>query len=171
MYIGCVYIRKSHSVFATSSSKKEHTPVGGNQSNAGFRTFAIVIGKMLVPLGWYLHNQTLIHLIYWYFLGISRFKGLLGGVKQLAYHPRVPAFSLWHWGGQSWKLESVSSFVFLLGSLGVFLTKKKWGDSNHGGFRWYRWLFFWMMCLLFFSNQKNWLRLNCFLPQELIQLD
>ena len=30
-----------------------------------------------------------------YLLGISPFKGLLGGLKQLGYHPRVPAFSLW----------------------------------------------------------------------------
>ena len=30
-----------------------------------------------------------------YLLGISLFKGLLGGFKQLGYHPRVPAFSLW----------------------------------------------------------------------------
>ncbi len=30
-----------------------------------------------------------------YLLGISPFKGLLGGLKQLGYHPRVPAFFLW----------------------------------------------------------------------------
>ena len=29
-----------------------------------------------------------------YLLGISPFKGLLGGLKQLGYHPRVPPFSL-----------------------------------------------------------------------------
>ncbi len=29
-----------------------------------------------------------------YLLGISPFKGLLGRLKQLGYHPRVPAFSL-----------------------------------------------------------------------------
>ena len=30
-----------------------------------------------------------------YLLGIPPSKGLLGGLKQLGYHPRVPAFSLW----------------------------------------------------------------------------
>ena len=30
-----------------------------------------------------------------YLLGISPFKGLLGWLTQLGYHPRVPAFSLW----------------------------------------------------------------------------
>ena len=30
--------------------------------------------------------------IYWVYYP---FKGLLGGLKQLGYHPRVPAFSLW----------------------------------------------------------------------------
>ena len=30
-----------------------------------------------------------------YLLGIPPSKGLLGGLKQLVYHPRVPAFSLW----------------------------------------------------------------------------
>ena len=30
-----------------------------------------------------------------YLLGISPFKGLCGGLKQLGPHPRVPAFSLW----------------------------------------------------------------------------
>ncbi len=32
-----------------------------------------------------------------YLLGISPFKGLLGWLKQLGYHPRVPAFSLPVW--------------------------------------------------------------------------
>ncbi len=49
------------------------------------------------PLGWGpLKNQPHIHFISrGYLLGISPFKGLLGGLKQLGYHPRVVTFSLW----------------------------------------------------------------------------
>ena len=49
------------------------------------------------PLGWgLLKNQPHIHLISrGYLLGISPVKGLLGGLKQLGYHPRVVPFSLW----------------------------------------------------------------------------
>ena len=57
----------------------------------------VIIGKMVVPLGWGpLNNQPPIQLIsLGYLLGISPFKGLLGGLKQLGYHPRVSPFSLW----------------------------------------------------------------------------
>ena len=43
-----------------------------------------------------LNNQPHIYtLCRGYLLGISPFKGLLGWLTQLGYHPRVPAFSLW----------------------------------------------------------------------------
>ena len=40
-----------------------------------------------------------------YLLGISPSIGLLGGLKQLGYHPRVPAFSLWHSFVGFWELQ------------------------------------------------------------------
>ena len=52
--------------------------------------------KMVVPLGLMVPLINCIYTLYnGYPLGISPSKGLLGGLKQLGYYPRVPAFSLW----------------------------------------------------------------------------
>ena len=51
--------------------------------------------KMVVPLGLMVPLINPIYTLYdGYPLGISPSKGLLGGLKQLGYYPRVPAFSL-----------------------------------------------------------------------------